>query len=227
MPYKNLQCNIEPIGFDVTNKPVCPSDKVYYDRYPYKICLGGLTIENKRQGVFFKRQIEDFEYDLCDHKVKGVLGQGKNPNIYVQDHNDLKIACGIFKSQITEVHGPLDEEHIKFLTTKDHFIQLRKTKYFQQYDCKVYLCDIIPRSWQPGGSLYGYSSPAIKKVDTKPLMEFFESNIDGIKIRKSYYYGQGRESEFYCNYQDYAELIPWVRMNFEDIRNIVRKVMIK
>lgn len=200
--------------------PVHPSHSIYFDKYAYKIVFDHTIFTNWRQRVNFKRQMEDFDYDLCNGGVRHHVAHN-GVRLYLRSYDDLIIALNIFKDQILYVAAPKNAEHVKLMTSKDYFPVLRKRNYYNKYDCKIWISTVV---WHAAKSMY-QTYPTYRpstRIDTHEHLEFFVNNIDDIKVRDGFL---SNDNEFYCNYEDFVTVLPFYKLQWPDHRLVVRKVL--
>jgi len=220
-----MDTNWQPIlinSSDFKNHDVTPCEKFYYGRYPFRLTFDHTPLVNNRRNLLhFRRQLEDFQYDLLENYCRPYVAHN-GVRLYFYNYNDLRVTYNMFKSQITDVAGPINNEHLHLLKSKDYHVKVRSQNWFKKYDCKVYM---TVQMFSTGS--YYRSSISMGRERYQELIDsqknFFEANL--VDIKKKYGYDD-YWSEFYCDYAEFLEILPFLKLQQPDARLIVYKVVL-
>jgi len=204
-----------------TEHYITPSERIYYGRYPFKLTFDHSGIDTRRNLLSFRRQIEDFQYDLLENYCRAYIARN-GVRLYFYNYNDLVTTYNVFRSQITDVAGPINNEHLHLLKSKDHHVKVRSQNWFKKYDCKVYMTAKMFSNGSFYKSLISLDREKYKEL-VQGQQDFFETNLTNIKKKYSW---DNQWNEFYCDYAEFLETLPFVRLQHPDARLIVYKVVL-
>ena len=206
---------------DFKSIAIFPSEKMYYGRYAYKLDFNSEGIDTRRNLLSFRRQIEDFEFDCLENFCRPYIARN-GIRLYFFNYSDLLTTYHVFKSQITKVSGPINSEHLDLLLSKDYHVQVRSQNWFKKYDCKVYLTAKMFSNGNFYRSLISLDREKYKDL-IQGQQDFFETNLTNIKKKYSW---DNQWNEFYCDYAEFVETLPFLRLQHPDARLIVYKVVL-
>lgn len=205
------------------------SDSIYYNKYAYKTEFDADIFENRRQRVHFKRQMEDFEWDLCHGGIRTYVAHN-GVRVYLREYDDLITLTNLFRSQIKWVAGPRSAEHVKLMTSADHFVVLRKNLYYNKFDCKVWISSIIWNrmsnrfSMSTGFGNYIKAKRSYSQEEVTAQVNWFGENLKTFRHKSNFGYGS---TEFYCDYEQFIEILPFFKLQWPEHRLVVRKVLLE
>ena len=229
MGYQDLNYKPKILKKKLSGIDVYPSDSIYFQKYAYKAEFDADIFENRRQRVHFKRQMEDFEWDLCKGGLRSYVAHN-GVRVYLRSYDDLVTLTNLFHSQIKWISGPRSAEHVKLMTSADYFAVLRDKLYYEKYDCKVWLSNIIWNKsiWSmPKGRFIGSFPRPRKTFDQDEIEKQIKWFQDSVKtFRRHHNWGYG-STEFYCDYAEFTEALPFFKIQWPEHRMVVRKVLLK
>jgi hypothetical protein len=224
MGLRDLPYKPKLLGKKYKGREVIPSASYYYDEYAYKVVFDDSEFTNWRQRVHFKRQLEDFSWDLKIYEIRPYIASN-GMRLYVKHAKDLDVVLGMFHSQITELHGPVNRDHIDVLTSADQYLIMRKTLLYKKYDCKFYIPG-VRRYSSYNGSILGYPRWKVDDVERAEQTEFWIENLQDYKTIGSFYTSHQLDRYFYTTYEEFCNLLPYFRLSYPDGRIILHKVML-
>ena len=215
LPYAPSVLGNSYAGYDVI-----PSSSYYYDEYAYKVVFDDSDFTHWRQRVHFRRQLEDFSWDLKIYNWRPYIASN-GMRLYLNNSNDLDTVLGVFGDQITELHGPINQEHLKVLTSGDQYLMMRKTLLYKKYDCKFY-CTNYP-SWSRAAPMSSSNNQELYDQQV-----FWKDNLEDRRIHSSTYGWKTtmERNTFYTTYAEYLELLPMFRLQWPGGRMILHKVIL-
>lgn len=219
-----MNTNWQPMLVDANNfkdHSITPSEKIYYGRYPFKLTFDHSFADNRRNLLHFRRQIEDFQYDLLENWCRPYIARN-GIRLYFNNYNDFVVTYNMFKSQIVDVAGPINDEHLHLLKSKDYYVHVRTQNWFKKYDCRVYMTAKMFSNGSYYRSLMSIDADKYREL-MDSQQEFFETNLPNIKKK---YNWSNTWNEFYCDYEEFLETLPFLRLQLPDTRLIVHKVVL-
>lgn len=207
------------LGEDVKAYPHSGSDSIYYDEYPYRISFtekisGDTSIplsvrksEGKKQ---LQLMINEFLYN-SQFKDK-VRYNGLN--VYFVNYEMMKEVLFFYGARVSDVAGPLDDEHAELLTNPEVKLRVAKTNFFGTYDCKLeFLANL--RSW--------YSYRGKSEISVSDSVQFMRDNLEQSRIKNHWRFS----ADIYANYDEASTLLAFVRLQFPELRIRITRCLIR
>lgn len=221
LPYKPKILGSTYAGYDVI-----PSSSFYYDEYAYKVVFDDSEFPHWRQRVHFKRQLEDFSWDLEIYGIRPYIAS-TGMRLYVKDSTDLDVVLAVYGSQITELYGPINQEHLKVLVSGDQYLLMRKTLLYKKYDCRFYCLNYSYAGSIPG-SMYHRIGGKENRTELNEQQLFWKTNLQDRRVLSEEYGWQTpfERNTFYATYKEYLELLPMFKLQWPSTRIILHKVIL-
>ena len=192
----------EPLGAKYRGLKVTPTNKIFYDKFPYKISFNG---NRNFRDIDFHSHLGDFLYDHYTWYHNSQYSS-KSRNVYLTRKWMVDEVMDFFGHEVKEVHGPLNEEHILQLQGTRYEIEYRDKYWYNKYDTKI-------EFFRPYGS---------DEFNVKDIREFVNGSFT-----KAHWYDFGSRT-WYNNYlyvtsEELDEVYPFLKLTYgEVIRNIVK-----
>ena len=114
-----------------------PSDRIYYDEYPYKVTLEGSHIYHDIEQHYI---ISDWvDRNIAYPNLRHTWNKSGR-HFYLRYFEDVQALVEEFKWHVVNVRGPYNEQHRNVLTRKfkGHFSPVYRDKYFySKYSVKI------------------------------------------------------------------------------------------
>lgn len=201
--------NCEVLGSNICGFNVTPSPQAeFYGEYFYKIATKGNNISY---------DIEK-HYLIDQHITKNYFWQtrtqftSKARHIYFNKKHHVEDFLKTFPEVISEVVGPINEEHKDMLFDLDNKMVkvFREKLYYGKYDIKI-------------EAFISYAEQKEKKGLMKDFMEFIDGHVDN----KHWY--TSNPTRCYHNYlyltsDELAEVQPWINMLYRDLVDKIYRI---
>ena len=204
------------------NLRIAGSDRIYYNRYPYKVAL----IDNQIS-YDVSRALEIYDWlDLYQEDVK--FKSSMTRHVYFKYINLLDFFISMFEDQILNVQGPVSTSHVNYLLERKHNseihnpnfkqeIIIRKTKCYNEYDCKVWI-----------GVSYNYSDSAVanwrqSNQERITVKKNVIKTIQGIVNKNRHH----RWSYIYCDSKYMEDIQFYVKLKHPSARIIISKALVE
>ncbi len=205
MPYKLQLLSDTPSG------RLKPSDKVYYSKYPYKVKLRDNIVfyDSSRWG-----EILDW-YSNLPNREQVSIRTAFSRMVYFNTRDLLEEFKYYFDDQIIEMHGPISKAHIKMLQKKQNAskthrykqYELRKQKWFGEYDTKAYFFAPYSTRWALGH----YSR---RLQESSDALETATKVVEDYKL-----YGSLRKTRFmYMQEKEFEDLQLFIKLKHPHIQ---------
>lgn len=203
-----------------TDIPTGPSETMYYDQYLYRVEVLSYT-KNKRDLRNFKFSVIDYCEENFEYKIRTNFSKTKKL-LYISDFEDLvKFLDSVFK--ITAINGPINRQHFELLYTRDYRCEVREKLYYNKYDSKV---SVWPQRKKGGGwSILGSMANSEFAQQKAELLEFLKDNVSTYRLNsRSYTYV---DHDFFINQSEFLELLPFIKLQYPDLRFMVTGCILK
>ena len=206
------------------NLNIAGSDRIYYNRYPYKVAL----IDNQIS-YDVSRALEIYDWlDLYQEDVK--FKSSMTRHIYFKYINLLDFFISMFEDQILNVQGPVSTSHVDYLLERKHNseihnpnfrqeIIIRKTKWYNEYDCKVWIGVGVNYSDLTQGHTTWKQSTQNRKTVKKDVIK----TIQGIVDKNRHH----RWSYIYCDSKYMEDIQFYVKLKHPRARIIISKALVE
>jgi len=174
----------------LNNVAVRPSNKIYFNSYPYKISFVG----------------DKVNYDPIDHFVLNqfMFGEGIVDKreywtyncrcIYFVNYRDVENICEVFSDLVEEVQGPISVKHIKLLQAGK---EVRESLFFNCYDTRI--------EFYQTGSRYD-------REQKDKILSFVDLNFEDFRwFSSNFSWGY---NYLYCHDTDLQPILPYMKLAF-------------
>lgn len=211
--------HIELLDKTATTFPVEPSATVYFGAYPYRLSLNSNFPTTKRGNykkpkradiVALHMEIKTALNQLATDRYRFKLDLGYlhgSSHVYFKNITDLHTVAAAFSHRVRSLSGPLSVDHLELLQNRTVTCVLKNRLWHQQYDCKV-------SCW------VHYLHRNQYNVDE--LVEYVADNIDVYDKRP---YSSYRT--FYCDFEQFINLLPFVKLSFSQHRLTIEKCVLR
>ena len=192
----------EPLGYQISGFKVSPINKLYYNKFPYKISFAGNI--NFRD-IDFHSHLTDFldSNYIWNYKTQYST---KSRNVYVTKKFMVEELIDLFDDQIKEIFGPLNADHLSQLQGTTYELEYRDKYWYNKYDTKIEFFS-------------GYGSDNVNVTE----MKTFISDT----VEKYQWYDFGSDTWYnkylYVTSEELDQMYPFLKINYgEVIRNIIK-----
>lgn len=194
----------EPLGYELAGFRVKPTNKIYYDRFPYKVSFNG---NRNFRDIDFHSHLTDWLIDNFPWCTSAQFSS-KSRNVYFTRKYMVDEVVKMFGHEILEISGPIDDEHIQQLQGSSFDIEYRDKYWYNKYDTKI---------------VFFARNGKLDNLTTIPELQKF---IDGA-FKKYQWYDFGSATWFdnylYVTSEELDEIYPFLKINYgEIITNIIR-----
>ena len=221
------RADVIPVA-DNLHPHIIPSETIYYHTYPYSIKLSGVVdadaerYEKRRQIALFKVELEQFNEDWMSYPIRSYVSVNSQ-RIYMRTYVDLQRALTIYHDAVQCVYGPISDDHADILLTKDYACEARDP-YYGQYDTKVL---VLPQLESVISSFNLAAKQKRKQMmnDVKDfVLESFDEDDDStVRWFDTYY----NSVDFYINYDNLMSILPFMKLQFPEVRLIITRCISK
>jgi len=226
--------DLQVLNRDDYNVTIKGSDRIYYQRYPYKV---GLIDTSVSYSVHRALEMLDWWEMIGREHVKFVSSLTRH--YYFKDKKHLDFFIDMFADQIKEVKGPISEEHVGFLLEVnqnaidydkrmiDHYryvqLVIRKRPWHNEYDLKVEIKLFAPSDLE---SLFAKMAPTVSNVPPGKSIDLLKSIKETCKgvVDK---YRDSRWNHFYCSSEYIDDINMFVKLKHTNARLHVYKALIE
>jgi hypothetical protein len=193
--------NIQILGHSFEGFDVTPSANIFYRVYPYKVKFDFLS-SSKKTKTTVNRYISAVQ--LCLSAVDFRAGQRTGAkkscmSLYVKSVDDIKVLIVLFGESIVDISGPVSDQHLETLLDTRFKREIRKSLWFNQYNCKVFV--MIPHhAWRQGDSINNVIDDISQQITIR---------VD----EKLYRYKQDLWTDFYCDFDEFAMILPFIKIS--------------
>lgn len=181
----------------VSNISIAPSDRVYFNEYPYRVDLEApqhphplhdpaahwyVTDLMRTSNMFWKRERRS----------------AFKRSIYLGDIDDVKWLCNWAGEQVTRVVGPVSKKHVNILTNDDHI--LRSALFHGKFDYRVEL------------SFFQHPVSQNRTAMINEIMDFVKNNFED--YRWSHNHLKWYYNFLYCSQKEYKDLEGFINISF-------------
>ena len=122
-----------PLGTYYKGIPVVPTNKIFYDEYPYRISIKG----NKfHYDIDFHVHLNKFLYDNFSWHYQSNY-TSKNRNINLKCIEDVDTIVEAFADEIDNIHGPINQENIETIKGSKYPVEYRDKYWYGKYNRKL------------------------------------------------------------------------------------------
>lgn len=202
-------CNNKKIDASIA---VCPSDRIYYNEYPYRVDIYRPAHPNPKHDPFDNYYITDIMRS-SNMFWKRERSTHNKRSIYLGSYDDVVWLCAWGKEQVSRVVGPISKKHLALLHD-DNYI-LRQSLFHGKFDGRVEF------------NMYTLTGTIGPRLDVrrqliKDLKEFVDTNF------ANHRWGNRSYSWFcnylYCDFDEYTELEGYIKILFGQAIADTRKV---
>ena len=216
------------------NVTIKGSDRIYYQRYPYKVGLIDTAIS---YSVHRALEMLDWWEMIGREHVKFVSSLTRH--YYFKDKRHLDFFIDMFADQIKEVQGPISEEHVGFLLeinqntierakvriyNKHKYVQLviRNRPWYNEHDLKVYIKLSAPSNFE---ALFSRGSRTVSTTSKEKnyLLKSIKETCKGVVDK----YRDSRWNHFYCSSEYIDDINMFVKLKHTDARLHIFKALIE
>lgn len=215
---------------------VRPSSSIYYGRYPYKITFDNQIVNNLKDVTEHMSSFDnnlmweftDFAKNFYDHYKFVCRG---NRKIYLADINDLEDTLAMYGDWVSEIQGPVDNDHLNLLNSSDLHLEVKAKPWYNKYEYKLELWAsyfAIRNLWLTTGNGTSQSKSQWKDKMKEELSNFIET------IEAQEYDARFRSSQFdfyngatlFFRHDDFQEIMTFKTLIIPDYKTKVTKVII-
>lgn len=191
----------EPLGVKYRGLKVTPINKVFYDKFPYKISFNG---NRNYRDIDFHSHLTDFLYDNYSWYHNSQYSS-KSRNVYLTRKWMVDEVMDFFGHEVKELHGPLNDEHILQLQGTKYNLEYRDKYWYNKFDTKI-----------------EFFRPHNTDVDLSDLKSFIAGSFE-----EYHWYDFGSRTWYnnylYVNSEELDSVYPFLKINYgEVIDNIVK-----
>ena len=199
-----LWSKVEPLGYELSGFKINPTNKIYYDRFPYKISFNG---NRNFRDIDFHTHLTDWfidNYTWCTSSQYS----SKSRNVYFTRKYMIDEVIKMFGDEIIEISGPVDQEHVEQLRGSRYDIEYRDKYWYNKYDTKI---------------VFFARHGKLDKNNTIPELQNF---IDGAFENYQWYdFGSATwfDNYLYVTSEELDQIYPFLKINYgEAITNIIK-----
>lgn len=197
--YKDFD-KVVPLGTKYKDIPVIPTNKIFYDMYPYRLSFKG----NKfHYDIDFHIHLNDFLIDNFGYEQQSNF-TSKNRNIYLTCLEDVDATLEVFAHAIDNIHGPIDQENIETIRGSKYPVEYRDKYWYGKYNRKI---NFFTR-------LIG-DSMVSDRVLRKEIMDFVKNNFSDYR-----WYDHGSKAWFsnfvYVHDTELQDVIGFLKISYGD-----------
>jgi hypothetical protein len=205
------------------------SDRIYYQRYPYKV---GLIDTSVSYSVHRALEMLDWWEMIGREHVKFVSNLTRH--YYFKDKRHLDFFIDMFADQIKEVKGPVSEDHIGFLlevnqNTIDnkrhrHYyghveLVIRNSPWHNVHDLKVEIGSTKPTQIHSQANHH----LTVAGVEKYNLLKAVKETCKGVVDK----YRDSRWNHFYCSSEYIDDINMFVKIKHTDARLHISKALVE
>ena len=220
------RADVIPVS-SILHPHIIPSETIYYHTYPYSIKLSGVVdadvdrYEKRRQIALFKVELEQFNEDWMSYPIRSYVSVNTQ-RIYFRTYGDLQRALTIYHDAVQCVYGPIDNDHIDILLSRDYHCDVRKP-YYGQYNTKVMILNRVDISQV---SSYQASKQQHKEI-LKDLKEFVLESFDDDQDKVRWFARYYNSVDFYIDYDDLLSVLPFIKLQYPTVRLVITRCISK
>ena len=130
--FKNFD-KVVALGTTYKGIPVIPTNKIFYDMYPYRLSFKG----NKfHYNIDFHVHLNAFLHDNFSWNYQSNF-TSKNRNIYLTCVEDVDTTLEVFADNIDNIHGPINQENIDTIKGSKYPVEYRDKYWYGKYNRKI------------------------------------------------------------------------------------------
>jgi hypothetical protein len=218
---------------------VRPSASIYYGKYPYKITFDD-QIVNKSipEGTDFRLFDHELYFEFRDfaknfNNFYKLILQGKR-RIYISDYQDFTSTLGMYGDWVSEVQGPVSDDHIDMIYTTDLDLVVKTSPYYNKYEYKleIFASYYAIRNLWLSTTAIGNGVPTATHQWKTQMKEDLENFIETLKAQNfntkiSYgSYGSYHNAVIFFTQNDYNDILTFKKLIVPDFRTRITKVII-
>jgi len=123
----------QPLGYELSGFKVKPTNKIYYDKFPYKVSFNG---NRNFRDIDFHTHLTDWLHDNYTWCTSSQYSS-KSRNVYFTRKHMIDEVIKMFRDEIIEISGPVDDEHLEQLQGSRYDIEYRDKYWYNKYDTKI------------------------------------------------------------------------------------------
>lgn len=202
-----------------------PSNSIYFNRYPYKVVFNlkfDPTKSYREQLMGFKFDLTNFTEDVLKYPTRQLIST-ENPSLFVKDYKDLLLTLSLYKDSIQSVHGPISDEHVDLLFSKNYKCQAKDRLWYGIYDCKI-------ETWLPvryrrnfGIMRHIKTDDDEDEIEIRSLIDYIKDNINAHTPK----HGTGRfTTTIYCRFEEFVDVLPFLKLSYPKHMLIITKAIL-
>jgi|TARA_R110000868_G_scaffold231137_1_gene484494 hypothetical protein len=208
-PWNQARKTLVALGGEYLGYEVTPSDRIYFDDYPYKICF---------EGNHYHYDVTMYTDLIAQLQLLGwhyrIQNSQSNINVYLPDIKYLDSIITYFQHTdvITSLHGPTTPEHVEALQDNTTEYVYRNKYWYNKYNIKIELF----RS--------GYKKPQDEfRAQGQDLKEFIAGSFGSYRLFDSY------TTNWSVNYlwltqEEFDQGYPFLKLSYGDLIDKIQKV---
>jgi hypothetical protein len=205
---------------------IVPSNSIYFKRYPYKVVFNIPVEKDKSWKVqlrYFKLDLTGFTEDVLTGPTRHYM-TSEQPSFFIQNYNDLKATLILYKDCVSEVHGPVSQEHLDLLYSSNFKCQSKNKLWYNRYDCKVEI-------WLPFKYRTNYTNKLNtqytvlddQSTETAELLDYIRDNLNVHEPRS---WVSRFSTTVYCNFDEFLQVYPFLKLSYTTHRLDITKAVL-
>jgi len=193
----------EPLGLNFKGLNVRPINKLFYDKFPYKISFTG---NRNFRDIDFHTHLTDWLYDNYGWQFSSQYSS-KARNVYLPRKWMVEEMLNLFGHEAVELHGPLNEEHLDQLQGSRYTLEYRDKYWYNKFDTKI-------EFFRPYNATSEFSIEDLKGFIAGSFEEYHWYDFGSRTWYNNY---------LYVNSEELDTVYPFLKINYgEVIDNIVK-----
>jgi len=193
----------EPLGYNFKGFKVSPTNKIFFDKFPYKISFNG---NRNFRDIDFHSHLTDWLYDNYGWQFNSQFSS-KSRNVYLTRKWQVEEVINLFGQEIKELHGPLNEDHLSQLQGTNYTIEYRDKYWYNKFDTKI-------EFFKPYNAKFEFSREDLKSFIAGSFEAYHWYDFGSRTWYNNY---------LYVNSEELKDVYPFLKMTYgEVIDNIVK-----
>jgi hypothetical protein len=213
---QQLQCvNLNTLPALCPTIKIFPSEKIYFKIHAYKVVIHTPQFERLREAYRSMEKILNQFSGKYRLKLTKTHYDRAEIHVYIQKLSDLDLFIQQCEHKIASVFGPIDEEHLKMMKSKQGRYLIRSRLWFNKYDCKAYC------RWGVWGLDRSFAETRQTSIE---LCDFFRTQME---CKTQICGGDVAIVRVHCDHAQLNEMMPFLKLSFPRVNIRIEKCILK
>ena len=190
---------------------VIPSPSIYFGKYPYRVTLNR-TLANWQDYQDMHLEFSMFIQDNCTGNFRRLFNR-YTQRLYLSSWDDLNTIYNWYGSDISEVNGPVSQNHCDILSDPTQTYAHKPNGFFRKYNTRF---ELVP-NWK-----IPFSE---RRQMVNDITDTLKQLVSDLKISREY-----SRSRYNCvsymQYDEYLEALPFIKLSYPNVRTYVTRTQL-